>query len=343
MEFELNEDQQQIKRTIREFAEAELAPHVSEWDEAAHFPVELQPKFAELGIMGVLFPEEYGGAGMGYVEYATIIEELSRVDPSIGLAIAAHNSLGAGHIFIAGSEAQKQKYLAPLARGEHFAAWGLTEPSSGSDASSMRTTASRRAGGWLLNGSKNFITNAPVASVFTLMAVTDKSKGVKGISAFILEKGFKGLSVGSDVKFGSTAWKIVGVFTADDASFESEVWGDVDLMLPAFQRGGYQSVTVKLTDRSAFDSFQAAIASDPRLELKPQRERDYYADQSRTMTTLIRVFGTFVTSVIALVFAVPLSVGIALFMTEVAPAWVKRPAATAAASSRSRCSCSTAQ
>src|SRR5580765_5293406 len=149
MDFELNEDQQQIKRTIREFAEAELKPHVLEWDEAGHFPVELRPKFAELGILGVLFPEEYGGAGMGYVEYATIIEELARVDPSIGLAIAAHNSLGAGHIYIAGNEVQKQKYLVPLAKGESFAAWGLTEPSSGSDASSMRTTAVRRANGWV--------------------------------------------------------------------------------------------------------------------------------------------------------------------------------------------------
>src|SRR5438552_16471504 len=111
MEFELNEDQQQIKRTIREFAEAELKPHVLEWDEAGHFPVELRPKFAELGIMGVLVPEQHGGSGMGYIEYATIIEELARVDPSIVLAIAAHNSLGAGHILIAGSEAQKQKYL----------------------------------------------------------------------------------------------------------------------------------------------------------------------------------------------------------------------------------------
>src|SRR6266513_3126527 len=148
MEFELNEDQQQIKRTIREFAEAELKPHVLEWDEAGHFPVELRPKFAELGILGVLFPEEYGGANMGYIEYAAIIEELARVDPSIGLAIAAHNSLGAGHIMIAASHEQKEKYLIPLARGEVFAAWGLTEPSSGSDASSMRTTAVRQHGGW---------------------------------------------------------------------------------------------------------------------------------------------------------------------------------------------------
>ncbi|HSB09444.1 MAG TPA: acyl-CoA dehydrogenase family protein [Blastocatellia bacterium] len=195
MDFELNEDQQQIKRTIREFAEAELAPHVMEWDEAAHFPIELRPKFAEVGVMGVLFPEEYGGSGLGYVEYATIIEELARVDGSIALAIAAHNSLGAGHIFIAGSEAQKQKYLSPLAKGEHFAAWGLTEPSSGSDASSMRTTAVRRGGGWSLNGSKNFITNATFAETTVALAITDRAAGSHGISAFIIERGTKGFSV----------------------------------------------------------------------------------------------------------------------------------------------------
>ena len=195
MDFELNEDQQQIKQTIREFAEAELRPHVSEWDEAQRFPVELQPQFAKLGIMGVLVPEEYGGAGMGYIEYATIIEELARVDPSIGLAIAGHNSLGAGHIQIAGNEKQKQKYLVPIARGEHFAAWGLTEPSSGSDASSMRTTAMRRDGGWVLNGSKNFITNATFAETTVALAITDRATGSHGISAFIIERGTKGFSV----------------------------------------------------------------------------------------------------------------------------------------------------
>ncbi len=195
MEFELNEDQQQIKQTIREFAEAELRPHVSEWDESQHFPVELRPKFAELGVMGVLFPEEYGGAGMGYVEYATIIEELSRVDPSIALSIAAHNSLGAGHIYIAGNEAQKEKYLAPLARGEHFSAWGLTEPSSGSDASSMRTVAVRQDGGWVINGSKNFITNATFAETTVALAITNRAAGTHGISAFIIERGTKGFSI----------------------------------------------------------------------------------------------------------------------------------------------------
>lgn len=195
MEFELNEEQQQIKQTIREFAEAELKPHVLEWDESQHFPVELRPKFAELGIMGVLFPEEYGGAGMGYIEYATIIEELSRVDPSIALSIAAHNSLGAGHIYVAGSEQQKEKYLAPLARGEHFSAWGLTEPSSGSDASSMRTVGVRQDGGWVINGSKNFITNATFAETTVALAITNRAAGSHGISAFIIERGTKGFSI----------------------------------------------------------------------------------------------------------------------------------------------------
>ncbi|HKP88162.1 MAG TPA: acyl-CoA dehydrogenase family protein [Blastocatellia bacterium] len=195
MDFELNEEQQQIKQSIREFAEAELAPHTLEWDEAQHFPTELRPKFAELGIMGVLIPEEYGGAGMGYVEYATIIEELSRVDPSVALSIAAHNSLGAGHINIAASDAQKEKYLTPLARGDAFAAWGLTEPSSGSDASSMRTVALRRDGGWLLRGSKNFITNATFAETTVALAITDRPAGSHGISAFIIERGTKGFSV----------------------------------------------------------------------------------------------------------------------------------------------------
>lgn len=195
MDFELNEEQEQIKRSIREFAEAELAPYVLEWDESQHFPVELQPKFAELGVMGVLVSEEYGGQGMGYVEYATIIEELARVDPSIALAIAAHNSLGTGHIYIAANEQQKQKYLVPLARGEAFAAWGLTEPSSGSDASSMRTTAVRKNGGWVINGSKNFITNATFAETTVALAISDRTAGTHGISAFIIERGAKGFTI----------------------------------------------------------------------------------------------------------------------------------------------------
>jgi alkylation response protein AidB-like acyl-CoA dehydrogenase len=195
LDFELNEEQQQVKQSIREFAEAELKPHVLEWDESQHFPIELLPKFAELGLTGVLFPENYGGAGLGYIEYATILEELARVDPSVALSLAAHNSLAGGHIFIAGSEEQKQRFLAPLAQGQQLGAWGLTEPSSGSDASSMRTTAVRRNGAWVLNGSKNFITNASFAGTVVAIAITDRTAGSHGISAFIIDRDTKGFAV----------------------------------------------------------------------------------------------------------------------------------------------------
>ncbi|MDX6713249.1 MAG: hypothetical protein QOH96_4265 [Blastocatellia bacterium] len=194
MEFELTEDQQQVRSSVREFAEGEIAPHVMEWDEAQHFPVELVPKLAELGLMGVIFPEEYGGAGMGYVEYATIIEELSRIDGSVGISVAAHNSLCSNHIYTFGTEEQKRKFLIPLAQGTHLGAWGLTEPSAGSDASGTRTTAVRQNGGWIVNGSKNFITHAIHADTCVAVASTDRSKGSKGITAFIFEKGMKGFA-----------------------------------------------------------------------------------------------------------------------------------------------------
>ena len=192
MNFELTEEQQQIKSSVREFAESEIRPHVMEWDETQHFPAELRPQLAELGLMGVIFPEEYGGAGMGYVEYATIIEELARVDGSVGLSVAAHNSLCSNHIFIFGSEEQKQKYLVPLAQGESFGAWGLTEAGAGSDASGTRTTAVKNNGNFTVNGSKNFITHAISCNTLVAVAVTDKSKGNKGISAFIFDKSMDG-------------------------------------------------------------------------------------------------------------------------------------------------------
>src|SRR3989441_4341014 len=194
MEFELNEEQKQIKMSVREFAEAEIGPHVLEWDESQHFPIELQPKLAELGLTGILFPEEYGGAGMGYVEYATVIEELSRVDGSVGISVAAHTSLCSNHIFQYGTEEQKQKYLVPLARGEQLGAWGLTEPSAGSDASGTRTTAVRKDSGWIINGSKNFITHAIHGDTCVAFASSDRAKHSKGITAFIFEKGMKGFS-----------------------------------------------------------------------------------------------------------------------------------------------------
>jgi alkylation response protein AidB-like acyl-CoA dehydrogenase len=196
MQFDLTEEQQQVKRMVRNFAEAEIKPHVMEWDEAQHFPRELFTKMGEMGLTGVIFPEEYGGAGMGYVEYVTVIEEIARICGSIGLSIAAHNSLCTNHIFQYATESHKQKYVTPLAKGEKLGAWALTEPSSGSDASGMKTTAVQRNGGWLLNGSKNFITHGISGDTCVVLAITNREMRSRGISAFIVERGMKGFLAG---------------------------------------------------------------------------------------------------------------------------------------------------
>jgi hypothetical protein len=194
--FTFTDEQKSLRKSVREFAEAEIAPHVMEWDEASHFPAEILPKLAEMGLLGVIFPEEYGGAGMGYVEYVTVIEELSRVDGSVGLFVAAHNSLCANHIYKFSTEEQKRKYLVPLAQGKKLGAWSLTEPEAGSDAGGTRTTAVRDGKDWILNGAKTFTTNGHHADICVAMAVTDKSKDSHGISAFILEKGMPGFRPG---------------------------------------------------------------------------------------------------------------------------------------------------
>lgn len=196
MDFEFSDEQRAIQSAIREFAEREICPHVMEWDEAQHFPRELLPQLAELGLMGVTVPREYGGAGLGYVEYAAIIEELARVDGSIAIIVAAHNSLCCGHIAEAGSEEQKRKYLAPLARGEKLGCWSLTEPQAGSDASGTRTTARLDGDTWVLNGSKTFTSNGSYADIGVVMAVTDKTAHKHGISAFIVERGMPGFRAG---------------------------------------------------------------------------------------------------------------------------------------------------
>jgi hypothetical protein len=216
MDFDLTEEQQQIKMSVREFTEGEIAPHVREWDEKQKFPAELVPKLAEQGLMGVIFPEEYGGAGLGYVEYATIIEELSRVDGSVGISVAAHNSLCSNHIFMFGTEAQKQKYLVPLAQGQKLGAWGLTEPGAGSDASGTRTTAVRRDGGWVVNGAKNFITHAITGDTCVAVASTDRAMRSKGITAFIFEKGTRGFGPGKkEDKLGLRASETASVIFED--------------------------------------------------------------------------------------------------------------------------------
>ena len=194
--FALTDEQEQLRKEIHDFAAREIAPNVMRWDEASEFPQEVVRKLGEMGLMGVIFPVELGGAGLGYVDYALAVEELSAVDGSIGIIVASHNSLCSNHIFLAGNEAQKKKYVSKLATGEFIGAWGLTEPSSGSDAGSARMTAMRKGNNWVLNGTKTFCTNGHYADFLVVIAVTDRAAHTHGLSAFIVEKGTKGFRPG---------------------------------------------------------------------------------------------------------------------------------------------------
>ena len=196
MAFSLSDEQEAIRRMVREFAEAEIAPHVMEWDEAQTFPREAMRKLAELGMMGVLVPEEYGGAGLTYIDYIHVIEELSRVDGSVGISVAAHNSLCTNHLWTFGNEEQRRKWVTPLAQGKFLGAWGLTESEAGSDSAGTKTTAVLDGNSWVLNGSKNFITLGSVGDVAVLMAVTSKAAGKHGISAFVVDLHQKGIHAG---------------------------------------------------------------------------------------------------------------------------------------------------
>src|SRR5689334_20016689 len=196
MDFRLTDEQQQIRDMVREFAESEIKPHMAEWDEAQHFPVDTFKKAGELGLLGVIFPEEYGGAGLSYIDYVNVIEELGAVESGFALSVAAHNSLCTGHIYLAGSDEQKKKWLPKLTSGEWIGAWGLTEPGSGSDAQGLRTTAVKDGDEWVLNGTKNFITNATYANIAVVLAVTGKEDDKKIISAFAVEMDRNGIRPG---------------------------------------------------------------------------------------------------------------------------------------------------
>ena len=196
MDFTYPDDVVQVRRVAREFAENEIRPHVMEWDEAQTFPREILKKLGELGFLGILIPQDYEGAGLGYLEYVSIIEELSRVDGSVGISVAAHNSLCTGHIFTFGTEEQRRKFAVPLAKGEKLGAWSLTEPEAGSDAGGTQTTARLDGDQWILNGQKTFTTHGTYGDICVAMAVTDKAAGHHGISAFILEKGTPGFTAG---------------------------------------------------------------------------------------------------------------------------------------------------
>jgi alkylation response protein AidB-like acyl-CoA dehydrogenase len=196
LDFQLSEEQQHLKNMVRDFAEREIAPNVMKWDEPGTFPMEVVKELGKLGLLGTIFPAEYGGADMGYVEYVIAVEELSRVDGSVGITVAAHTSLCSNHIFIAGNEEQRRKYVPKLATGEWLGAWGLTEPGSGSDAGGARCTAARKNNKWVLNGNKTFITNGHYADVAVVIAVTDRTAHTHGLSAFVVEKGTKGFRAG---------------------------------------------------------------------------------------------------------------------------------------------------
>ena len=196
MDFRPSDEQELLRKSVREFAEAEMRPHVMEWDEAQQFPMDLLPKLAALGLMGIQFDERYGGSAMSAVDYCICIEELARVCPAIALSVAAHNGLCTSHINMFGSEAQKALYLPRLVTGDTLGAWGLTEAGAGSDAAGMQTKAERQGDGWVINGSKHFITHGAIGGVMVVMAITDRAKGNRGISAFVVERGTPGMAAG---------------------------------------------------------------------------------------------------------------------------------------------------
>jgi alkylation response protein AidB-like acyl-CoA dehydrogenase len=226
MDFAFTSEQIQLRKAVREFAEAEIGPHVLEWDENQIFPLETIKKAGELGYMGAIFPEELGGAGLGYIDYAIIIEELARVDPSVGLIAAAHNSLCTNHIFLAGNDEQKRKYIPKLATAEWIGCWSLTEPEAGSDAGGTRSRAVKDGSCWVLNGGKTFTTNAQYADVCVAMAVTDRAASQHGISAFILENGVPGYTTGKkENKLGMRASATGEVLFANCRLPESQLLG----------------------------------------------------------------------------------------------------------------------
>jgi len=228
MDFQLTEEQIQIQQTVKDFAESEIKPHVMEWDEAQKFPLDVVKKLGELGMLGAIFPEQYGGAGLSYVDYVNIIEELGAVDSGIGLTVAAHNSLCTGHIYLGGREEQKKKWLPKLTSGEWIGAWGLTEPGSGSDAAGLRTSAVKDGNDWVLNGTKNFITNASYADISVVIAVTDKNDEKRGISAFAIEMDRKGIRPGKkENKLGMRASDTAELVMEDCRVPASNILGNI--------------------------------------------------------------------------------------------------------------------
>ncbi len=268
MDFLFTEDQILLRDSVREFAQKEIAPRVKEMDEKKEMPLDLIKKIAEMGYLGIIFPPEYGGAGLSYIDYCIILEEISKVDPSIGLTIAAHNSLCSNHIYLFGNEEQKKKYLTRLAKGETLGAWALTEPTAGSDAGSIKTTARKEGNKWILNGTKVFCTNGSISEIIVVMAVSDKSKGKRGISAFIVEKGTKGFSVGKrEDKLGVRASDTAELIFEDAEVPEENLLGEEG-------KGYHDALTVLDGGRVSIAAFSLGIAVGAlEASLKYSKER----------------------------------------------------------------------
>jgi alkylation response protein AidB-like acyl-CoA dehydrogenase len=263
MSFALSDDQRLLRDSVAAFAAAEMAPHVTTWDEAQHFPMALLPRLADLGLMGIQLPDVYGGAAMSAVDYCVCIEALARVDPAIALSVAAHNGLAAAHLAMFGTDAQKDAWLGPLARGEYLGAWGLTEAGAGSDAASLRTTATREGDAWRLQGAKTFTTHGNICGVMVAMAVTDATRGARGISAFIVPAGTPGMRAGrKENKLGMRASETSEVVFDDCVVPDSQRLGGVgEGFVNALQvldagRIGISALAVGLA-QGAFDAARA--------------------------------------------------------------------------------------
>ena len=302
MDFRLTDEQVQIQRMVRDFAAAEIKPQVMTWDEAQHFPLDVIRKLGDLGMLGAILPEQYGGAGLSYVDYVNIVEELAAVESGIALAVAAHNSLCCGHIYLAGTEEQRRRYLPKLAGGEWLGCWALTEPGSGSDAAGLRTTAVRDGDGWVLNGTKNFITNASYAQVAVVLAVTDKAERKHGVTAFAIELDRQGIRAGKKenklgMRISDTAELILEDCQVPDANVLGPVGhGFIDAMKVldggrisigalalGIARGAYDAARRYSTERSAFGQpiagFQAIqfMVADMATEIEAARLLCYRA------------------------------------------------------------------
>ena len=271
MNFEMNENQQMIAQMIRDFGAKEITPFRKDWDDNQHFPLELFKKLGELGLMGVLVPTEYGGSGFGYFEYVTAIAELAKLDPSVGLSMAAHNSLCTGHILMFGNEEQKQKYLPKLATCEFLGAWGLTEPNTGSDAGNMRTVAVKDGDHYVINGAKNFITHGYSGDVAVVIARTGEGGDSHGMTAFIIEKGTPGFRGGrKEDKLGMRASETAELIFEDCRVHESQILGEVG-------EGFIQSMKILDGGRISIAALSLGIAEGALEEsIKYSKEREQF-------------------------------------------------------------------